>query len=100
MWAGLIYYEDPRPNLFWSFTCDQHVGHLHAARQLLDRDRAEISRRREQSALAMAGRRFEHTDALATGQDARRRIVRAVELHAATQCGDNHDDPGADRPTR
>ncbi len=99
VWAGLIYFEDPRAALFWSFTCDQHVGHLHAARRFLDRDRAEICRRRDQSALAMAGRRFARTEALATGQEARRRIVRAVELHTATQRGDNLDDPGTDRPT-
>lgn len=44
--AGLVFYERPRPAVWLAFACPEHVEHLTAARSLLDRDRAEITRRR------------------------------------------------------
>ena len=78
VWAGLVYYQLPRPTLWWAFTCATHVAHLHAPRRLLDRDRAELAHRREQRELALAGRPYEQVKALATGYVAKQRLMRAV----------------------
>ncbi len=78
VWAGLVYYQLPRPTLWWAFTCDVHVAHLHAPRRLLDRDRAELARRREHRELALAGRPYEPVNALATGYSAKQPLIRAV----------------------
>lgn len=48
--AGLAFYEKPRPVVIWAFACPEHVEHLIAPRPLLERDRAEMARRRELSA--------------------------------------------------
>lgn len=44
--AGLIWFPHSR-SLWWSFACVVHASGLEAARPLNDRDRAELSRRRE-----------------------------------------------------
>jgi len=45
--AGLVFNQyERRPSVWWAFTCAGHVGHLIAARPLLERDRAELARRR------------------------------------------------------
>ena len=56
----------PQPTLWWAFACDVHVEWLHAPRRLLDRDRAELDRHRDQKALALAGRPYARTEPLAT----------------------------------
>lgn len=68
--AGLVFYEQPRPRVWWAFACPDHAEHLTAARPLLDRDRAEIARRRT----AAPGDR---TEALAAGRAARELLDRA-----------------------
>ena len=73
-----MYVRYPRPTLWWAFACDVHVEWLHAPRRLLDRDRAELDRRREQKALALAGRPYARTEPLATGRAAKQRLARAV----------------------
>ncbi|MGD9697342.1 MAG: hypothetical protein AB7V42_16985 [Thermoleophilia bacterium] len=83
MWAGVVYFRYPRPALWWAFACDGHVECLHAPRRLLDRDRAELARRGEQRALAMAGRAYERSAPLAVGRAAQQRLARAVAHHAA-----------------
>ena len=85
VWAGVVYFPFPRPTLWWVFACDAHVACVHAPRRLLDRDRAELARRREQHALAMAGRAYERSVALAVGRAARQRLTRAVALHATAE---------------
>jgi hypothetical protein len=60
--AGLVLYEQPRPTVWWAFACPDHIEHLTAARPLLDRDRAEITRRRTPG---------ERAGPLAVGREAR-----------------------------
>ena len=76
---GLVLVESRRPVELWvEYACDRHVGHLRAPRRLLDRDRAQLARRREQEQLARGGHRYEKAAALATGADARYRLRRAL----------------------
>lgn len=83
VWAGVVYFRYPRPVLWWAFACDEHVECLHAPRRLLDRDRAELARRRAQRALGLAGRPYERTVPLAVGRAAQQRLTRAVAHHTA-----------------
>ncbi|MDN5749655.1 MAG: hypothetical protein L0H64_14250 [Pseudonocardia sp.] len=69
MAAGLVFYEQP-PRVWWAFACPHHAEHLTAARPLLDRDRAEIARRRGAAPL-------DRTEPLAVGRAARELIDRA-----------------------
>lgn len=82
VWAGVVYFPAPRPALWWAFACDAHVECLHAPRRLLERDRAELARRRKQRALGLAGRPYERTP-LAVGWAAEQRVARAVAQHTA-----------------
>lgn len=74
--AGLIFYEKPRARVWWAFACPDHAEHLTAARPLLDRDRAEIARRRSAAPL-------DRTEPLAVGQAARDLIERAQRWASA-----------------
>ena len=88
VWAGVVYFGSPRPALWWAFACDAHVQCLHAPRRLLDRDRAELTRRRAQQALALAGRAYERVAPLAVGPAAKQRLARAVAQHTAAAGGE------------
>lgn len=68
--AGLVFYDQPRPRVWWAFACPDHAEHLTAARPLLDRDRAEITRRRTAAPP-------DRTEPLAVGRAARDLIDRA-----------------------
>lgn len=74
--AGLVFYEQPRPRVWWAFACRDHAKHLTAARALLDRDRAEIARRR-------AAAPGERTEPLAVGRAAWELLDRARRWAAA-----------------
>lgn len=84
-WAGLVYFPYPRPGeTRWAFTCDHHRDHLTAPRRLLDRDRAELARRRERErAVLVDHARYVPDEPLARGAAARRLLQRAERLAAA-----------------
>jgi len=73
--AGLVdRLESRRPAVWLSFACAGHVGNLIAARPLLDRDRAEMARRRfHHDAMRIDPDR----GPLATGRAARELLARA-----------------------
>lgn len=74
--AGLVFYELPRPAVWWAFTCAEHAELLTAPRALLDRDHTEITRRRAQVWP-------ERTAPLAVGQAARDLLDHARRWAAA-----------------
>jgi hypothetical protein len=67
--AGMIYFGYPRPTAWLAFACAEHAGHLIAARPMLERDRAELARRRQARAQA-TGRRWNHYPSRSTTQAA------------------------------
>lgn len=69
-----------RPAVWLAFSCAEHVGHLDVARPLTDRDRAEITRRREH---AQTRRPDPDSGPLATGQAARELVARVRRWAAA-----------------
>jgi hypothetical protein len=78
--AGLIFFEYPRPTAWLGFACDDHASDLIASRLLLDRDRAELGRRRHARAeAAAAGAHDVEPEPLAVGANARRLADRARE---------------------
>jgi hypothetical protein len=72
--AGVVFYERPRPSVWWAFACAAHVDELTAARALLDRDRAEIARRQRHPRGDGPG--GEAVQPLARGRQARELIAR------------------------
>ncbi len=78
-WAGLRWYPYPAPGSVWlAFTCDTHVDQVEAARPLLDRDRAELQRRRDHP---------RQVQPLATGAAGRRLVERAVRYYTPPAAG-------------
>ena len=100
--AGLVFYERPAPSVWWAFACAAHVEELTAARALLDRDRAELTRRQHHRHQhyqydSRGDPGGETLESLATGRRAREVIA------AARRWADQHPDqlcPAAppDRP--
>jgi hypothetical protein len=86
--AGVVFYERPAPSVWWAFACAAHVDEeLTAARALLDRDRAELTRRQHHRHLGRNGDPDgEAVEPLATGRRARELIV------AARRWADRHPD--------
>ncbi len=71
--AGLRHFPHPAPGeVYLVFTCDQHADQAEATRLLLDRDRAELERRRDQRATV---------EPLAVGAAARALVARAVRYY-------------------
>jgi hypothetical protein len=60
------------------FACRDHIGEIDAARPLLPRDEALLQRWSEQRDRALAGRRWERPQPLATGADAKTLYERAL----------------------
>lgn len=79
VWAGLVYTPYPKPGVTsWAFTCDVHKDGLAGARSLLDRDRAELERRRRAWQAGLDGQEWVPTRPLAVGAAARELIRRAT----------------------
>ena len=83
--AGLVMLG-PDKRVYLAFACTEHAGQLIAARQLLDRDRAELDRRRHSVDWARVGHPPLPIDPLAAGAAARRLVerARAWAAHRAT----------------
>jgi hypothetical protein len=79
VWVGLRFSRFPAPgHTAIAFACDEHRGELTAPRRLLDRDRATLARRAEQTRRGLAGEPgWEPDPPLATGAAARALIERA-----------------------
>lgn len=85
-WAGLVLVEHRHPVELWvEYACDLHSSRLQAPRELLDRDRAALDRRRQQHDLGAAGQPYERPGPLATGAAGRHRLRRALALAAPTE---------------
>lgn len=69
-----------RWSVWWAFVCPEHAGELIAARPLLDRDRAEIARRRDLVTHWTPGN---HVQPLAAGRPAADLVERARRWAAA-----------------
>lgn len=79
VWAGVIYFPSPPPGAAcWTFTCDAHRDNLTGARELLERDRAELRRRRDNEQSGLKGGPYVPTKPLATGAAAKR-LMRRLE---------------------
>ena len=74
--AGVVFFERSTPSGWWTFACAEHVGELVAPRALLDRDRAELARRRRRHGEPGDDPGDEPTTPLATGRQARELIAR------------------------
>ena len=87
------------PPMWWAFACDAHVACLHAPGRLLDRDRAELARRREQRRWPWPGGRMSRPRRRPPGAP-RNSAARAVAQHraatgagpAAVRCMSRHRD--------
>jgi hypothetical protein len=92
-YAGLAFFEYPRPRVWLVFACDEHFGQLIAARRMLERDRAELARRaaRRQRVLEEKA----PLEPLAVGSNARRLVERARAWAARDQdLSSTVDSPG------
>jgi hypothetical protein len=77
--AGLVWFPGPR-RLWWAFACVEHACGLEVPRLLLERDHAELARRRGKHAAALAGRgQWVPDPPLATGAEGLRLLEQARE---------------------
>jgi hypothetical protein len=72
--AGLVMLDD---KVFLAFACAEHAPRLIAARRMLDRDRAELERRRHSRLWARAGHPPLPIESLRTGAAAQRLVEKA-----------------------
>lgn len=76
--CGLVLTRRPPIAVWRAFVCEGHRELVDAPRELLDRDRAVMEAWREQTALALEGKRYQRPAPMATGAAARELHRRAV----------------------
>ena len=91
--AGLRWFPSNR-TLWLVFACAAHADQLEAARPLLDRDRAELARRRERTRRQLAGQPTHwEPQPLATGAAGLRLLERARTWAATHPQEEPHNTP-------